>query len=349
MNDVIQKIKIGALNIEDSFFDSLREAYGHEDFNAWLMTKQKEDAYVLREDGKLLGFLYLKDEIEETSSITPFFEHKRRLKIGTFKIDAHRTVLGQRFLSIVLRKMLNEDFDFTYVTLFEDQSGLIKLFKKFGFKPWGYKDNGELVLYKDLEVSHDIYKDFPRVNVLKEKQNHMLGIYPKFHTKLFPDSILTTETDHIVEDLSFTNTNEKIYLTKIKDINNMKTGDVIVIYRTAESGKLAEYSAVATTLCTVVEIKNIFDFNLLEDFLSYCGKGTIFTDKELVGFWQNKYYPYIIKMLYNVPLSKRIIRKKLIEEVGIDRNVYAGYIPLTDDQLNRVLEMGEVNESFIIN
>lgn len=349
MNDVIQKIKIGTLNIEDSFFDSLREAYGYEDFNAWLRKKREEDAYILREDGNLLGFLYLKDETEETSSITPSFEYKRRLKIGTFKIDAHRTVLGQRFLSIVLRKMLNEYFDFTYVTLFDSQSGLIKLLKKFGFKQWGYKDNGELVLYKDLEVSHDIYKDFPRVNVLKEKQNHLLGIYPKFHTKLFPDSILTTETEHVVEDLSFTNTNEKIYLTKIKEVNDMKSGDVIVIYRTAEWGKAAEYSAVATSLCTVVEIKSIFDFNFLEDFLSYCGKGTIFTEKELVGFWQNKCYPYIIKMLYNVPLSKRIIRKKLIEEVGIDRNAYAGYMLLTDDQLNRVLEMGEVNESFIIN
>ncbi|MDG4971009.1 hypothetical protein [Lactococcus lactis] len=349
MNDVIQKIKIGALSVENPFFDSLRESYGHDEFNNWLMTKREEDAYVLRDEDKLLGFLYLKDETEETMCITPSFEYKRRLKIGTFKIDAHRTVLGQRFLSIVLRKMLNEDFDFTYVTLFESQSGLIKLFNKFGFKHWGYKDNGELVLYKDLEVSHDIYKDFPRINIIREKQNHLLGIYPKYHTKLFPDSILTTERDHVVEDLSFTNTNEKIYLTKIKNVNNMNVGDIIVIYRTGEWGKSAEYSAVATSLCTVVEIKNIFDFNSLEDFLSYCGKGTIFTEKELIEFWRNKCYPYIVKMLYNVPLSKRIIRKDLIQKVGIERSAYAGYMLLTDDQLNRVLEIGEVDESFIIN
>lgn len=349
MNDVIQKIKIGTLNLEDSFFDSLREAYGHETFNNWLIKKREDDAYILSDNGKLLGFLYLKDESEETTSINPYFECKRRLKIGTFKIEAHGTVLGQRFLSIVLRKMISEGHDFTYVTLFENQKGLIQLFKKFGFKQWGYKDNGEIVLYKDLNVSNDPYNDFPRININDNQGKHLLGILPKYHTKLFPYSRLNTEGDHTVEDLAFTNTSEKIYLTRMRDIPNISPGDSVVIYRTAEPGKAAEYSAVATSLCTVVDMKHISYFDSLEDFLLYCGKGTIFSKEQLIEFWRSKFYPYIIKMLYNVPLNKRIIRKELIEEVGISRSSYAGYMVLTSDQFNRILEVGGVDESFIIN
>ena len=37
-------------------------------------------------------------------------------------------------------------------------------------------------------------------------------------------------------------------------------------------------------------------------------------------FWKFKKYKYLIKMLYNIALNKRPIRKELIEEVGLDRN-----------------------------
>lgn len=348
MNDVIQKVRIGCLNFQDPFFDSLRHDY--DGFDNWLYRKSNsnEEAYVLINQNQLLGFLYLKDECEADSNINPFFDERRRLKIGTFKIDSHGTTLGQRFLSIILRKMLNEGYNFTYVTLFPKQTGLIALFEKFGFRQWGTKSNGELVYFKNLDVLNDIYKDFPRINLLNNLQKHLLGIYPKFHTKLFPDSRLKTERDHFIEDLSFTNTSEKIYLCKMKGVLNMLSGDLIIIYRTRDNNS-AEFSSVATSICTVVEVMDISNFRSLNDFLQYCGKGTIFTQEELVGFWNNKRYPYIIKMLYNAPLQKRIIRKDLIERIGLDRNNYFGYLTLTDKQFYNILEMGEINESFIIN
>lgn len=347
MNDVIQKFRIGCLNFQDPFFDSLRHDY--DGFDNWLYRKSNEEAYVLINQDQLLGFLYLKDECEADSNINPFFDERRRLKIGTFKIDSHGTILGQRFLSIILRKMLNEGYNFTYVTLFPKQTGLIALFEKFGFQKWGSKSNGELVYFKDLLVFDNTYKDFPRINLLKGNRKHLLGIHPDFHTKLFPYSRLHTERNHIVEDLSFTNTSEKVYLTKMSGVKNMLPGDLIVIYRTSEAGKPAEYNSVATSICTVVEVIDISNFRSLDDFLQYCGKGTIFTQEKLVGFWNNKRYPYIIKMLYNAPLQKRIIRKDLIERIGLDRNNYFGYLTLTDKQFYNILEIGEINESFIIN
>lgn len=179
-------------------------------------------------------------------------------------------------------------------------------------------------------------------------QKHLLGIWPDFHTKLFPDSRLTTERKHIVEDLSFTNTSEKIYLCNMRAVLNMLPGDLVTIYRTKDNNR-AEYSSVATSICTVVEVIDISDFESLNDFLKYCEKGSIFTQRELSAFWENKRYPYIIKMLYNAPLQRRIIRKELINQVGLNRDDYFGYLALTDNQFCKILRMGEINESFIIN
>lgn len=345
IQDVIRKEKIGNLNFQDPFFESLREDY--DDFDKWLIKKSNEDAYVFFENSMLGGFLYLKDETEESNDIVPVFEKRRRLKIGTFKINSHGTVLGQRFLSITLRKMYEEKFDFTYVTLYKKQTGLIKLFEKFGFELWGTKGDGELVYYKDTLVKYDIYQDFPRINKVTDNSKFLLSIYPKFHTNLFPDSKLLTEKKHSIEDLSFTNTIEKIYIARMSKMINIKENDIIVIYRTAEEGKSAEYSSVATSICSVVEVKHIYDFTL-KKFLEYCGKGSIFPRNELIGLWKSKKYPYIIKMLYNVPLKKRITRHDLIERIGIKRESYFGCLKLSDEEFNKILEIGEVDEGFII-
>lgn len=345
-NDVIQKVRIDSLDIADPFFDSLRADYPG--FDSWLSRKGGEDAYVLVDNNQLLGFLYLKDEEEADNSITPSFDMRRRLKIGTFKIDSHGTVLGQRFLSIILRKMLNDGHDFTYVTLFPKQTGLINLFEKFGFRQWGTKNNGESVYYKNLTVFNDIYKDFPRLSLQYPTKKYLLSIFPLYHTKMFPESQLRTERHHYVEDLSVTNSSEKIYISAARQVLEMRPGDHIVIYRTAEEGTLAEFSSVASTICTVSEVRQITDFESFDNFQEYCGRGTIFSQEELQRFWHDQYPRYIIKMLYNVSLNRRIIRRDLRDIVGINADRWT-CVELSEDQFYHVLEMGEINESFIIN
>ena len=342
-NDVIKYVKFSEIDLSNSFFDSLKEDYpGFED---WFVRKSGESAYILNE-GTMRGFLYLKDEDEASDDITPPFEKKRRLKIGTFKIDSHGTVLGERFMSIIMNEMIAGNYDEIYVTLFDKQVGLIRLFEKFGFENWGEKSNHELVYSKSLKVSDDIFKNYPRLQV-SNANYYLLGIWPKFHTLLFPQSRLMTERDHFIQDLSFTNTIEKVYLTKMYGIENLKKDDLLIIYRTAEQGKSARFSSVATSVCTVIDYKNISEFSSFEEYSKFIGKGTIFQDRELRSFWNSKNYPHVIKMLYNVALQKRIVRDTLLEEVGIDTG-YAGFMKLSEEQFNNILELGEVHESFII-
>ncbi|CCL62874.1 hypothetical protein C4Z92_15360 [Clostridioides difficile] len=343
--DIIKKVKFSEIDINDEFFKSLISDYIN--FEKWFLKKYNEEAYILKTNRGLQGFLYLKDEYDEDYSISPNFDKKRRLKIGTFKINSHGTVLGQRFISIILRKMVEEDFKEAYVTLFEKQDGLIKLFERFGFSYWGKKDNGELVYVRDDADKYDIYENFPRIKTTNVR-SYLLGIYPKYHTELFPDSRLCTEKNHIIKDVSFTNTVEKVYLCNMSGIMNLKRNDLLLIYRTKEGEKQGKFSSVATSICTVVETKHISSFSNYEDFMNYCGKGSIFSQDDLKYFWSKRKYPYLIKMIYNLPLNKRIIRKNLIEKIGLREKEYWGFFEIKQEQLRKILEMGEVNESFII-
>lgn len=350
--DAIRRKLFKDVNLEDHFFDSLKNDYAG--FAGWFNKKAKkgEFAYIFEDDG-IQGFLYLKEEEDEDNSITPKLDIKRRLKVGTFKIEAHGTKLGERFVKIIIDEIFNKNYDEAYVTIFEKHPELINLLEKYGFEYYGKKKTEgsieeENVYFKySNSFENEIFLDYPRLNIANNNK-FMLSIWPTFHTRMFPDSKLKTEKNHVIEDISVTNSIEKIYLSAA-NISNYKKGDMVVIYRTAESGKSAEYSAVATSVCVVDEIKHINSFVTYEEFNNYCRKHSVFTEAELREFWRTKKYKYLIKMLYNVALNKRPIRKELIEEVGLVRGDRWVSVKLTDDQFEKILELGEVDESFIIN
>lgn len=341
------------INLNDHFFDSLKQDY--KEFPEWFKKKSNnnEGAFIfINYKGLLDGFLYLKIENEALNDIVPPLPTKKRLKIGTLKINPHGTRLGERFIKKVFDISLIRDIDEIYVTLFEKHKALLDLFQKYGFEIRAEKptQNGnELVLFKNIShVTGEIVKDYP--NTPKISNRYLISLYPEWHSRLLPDSILNNEDPALlIKDTSHTNSIHKIYLTAMKGTDSLKTGDTLVIYRTASYGKSAEYSAVATSICVVEEVKNINDFRSLDDFLKYTLSYSIFSEKELTEFFKYKKYPVIIRFTYNIALNKRIIRKSLIEDIGIERDQYWGFIKLTESQYREILMRGEVSENLAIN
>ncbi|WP_235782269.1 hypothetical protein [Phocaeicola paurosaccharolyticus] len=96
---MIDKVKFADVNLEDSFFDSLRNDY--DEFVEWFEKKSKSgtEAFILKnKDGNLLAFLYMKLEKGELNDITPIMLKADRLKVGTFKVEGHDTRLGECFI-----------------------------------------------------------------------------------------------------------------------------------------------------------------------------------------------------------------------------------------------------------
>lgn len=344
--------KFKNINLDDPFFDSLKDDY--KEFTDWFNKKKNNDdgAFVfINSQGLLDGFLYLKDEVEELNDVTPKQPSKRRLKIGTLKINPHGTRLGERFIKKVFDISLVRNIDEIYVTLFEKHTALLNLFQKYGFETRANKltPNGcELVLFKNIsKITGDIVKDYP--NTPEVSNRYLISLYPQWHSRLLPDSILKNEDPVLlIKDTSHTNSIHKIYLTSMKGTEYLKAGDTLVIYRTATAGSSAEYSSVATSICVVEEVRNINDFKTLNDFLKYTFSYSIFSEEELIDFFKSKKYPVIIRFTYNIALNRRIIRKSLIENVGIIRNQYWGFIKLTEQQYRDILSRGEVSENLAV-
>lgn len=352
----LQVQRFSDIDLNDSFFDSLRASYP--EFNEWYNKKAAAGAtaYCYYVDNELKDFLYLKIEEEELSGLTPALPAKKRLKVGTFKVDNdnRHTTRGERFMKKIMDMAIAEDVDEIYVTMFptEELQGLIRMFEKFGFSHIADKPheggNVEYVLIKDMTTHVDDFKlDYPFVKKASSNK-YVLSIVPEFHTHLFPDSILKNEKKYdLIQDVSETNSIYKIYLCWMQDTRNLKAGDKLIIYRTSDEKGKAYYRSVCTSVCTVCEVKTYRDFENEEEFIKYTNRYSVFKEHELRRWYKNKKYFIVIKMVYNIAFTKKVINMVMKEQVGLNPK-YWGFFKLTDAQFDKLLELGEIDERYII-
>lgn len=352
----LQVQRFSDIDLNDSFFDSLRATYP--EFNEWYNKKAAAGAtaYCYYVDNELKDFLYLKIEEEELSDLIPALPAKKRLKVGTFKVDNEdrHTTRGERFMKKIMDKAIAEDVDEIYVTMFptEELQGLIRMFEKFGFSHIADKPheggNAEYVLIKDMTTHVDDFKlDYPFVKKASSNK-YVLSIVPEFHTHLFPDSILKNEKKYdLIQDVSETNSIYKIYLCWMQGTRNLKAGDKLIIYRTSDEEGKAYYRSVCTSVCTVCEVKTYRDFENEEEFIKYTNRYSVFKEHELRRWYKNKNYFIVIKMVYNIAFTKKVINMVMKEQVGLNPK-YWGFFKLTDAQFDKLLELGEIDERYIV-
>lgn len=345
----VQRIQFGKINLNDDFFASLKADY--QGFERWFIKKYDDDAYITinSNNGLLLSFLYLKieDESENYSDILPAFAPKKRLKIGTFKVINNGFRLGERFMKIIFDNAIKNNVDEIYVTIFDkrdEQRRLISLLENWGFKKWGTK--GEELVYvrsfeKELDMNN-LRNTYPFYS--RNVDIHLVPIYPEYHTELFPDSILNTESPaEFVEDFPHRNSINKVYVSRALE-PYPKKGDLLIFYRTGGFHK-----SVISTIGVVDELK--FDFENEDDFILHCRKSTVFPEEQLIRMWNySQSKPFVVKFLYTYSFPKRINMKKLID-LGILKGVNdapRGFKRITTEQFNTILKETKSDESFII-
>ena len=345
----LEYAQISSVAVTDAFFDTLRDDYPG--FDQWFAGKASESAYVSRRtEGGIDGFLYLKREDGSVSDVQPALPVAKRLKVGTLKVNPHGTRLGERLLKKVFDHASEQDVDEIYVTVFPKHSKLIELFDRYGFAKVAEKSGAggtEDVMVRSLRrLSGDVVRDYPLINLAGRK--FMLAIYPNWHTRLLPDSKLHNESPDIVKDVSHTNSIHKVYLTAMRGTESLRCGDVLVIYRTGDNAAPARFRSVATSICTVEEVRDIGSFANADALIQYCAPYSVFEDAELRGFWSNRKYPNLIRFTYNAALKKRLTRGDLIDHGVIDENAYAGFMELTDAGFKVIVERGGINAGLTV-
>jgi len=345
----------GEINLNDSFFDSLKEDY--QGFARWFNKKADEKAYITYNNGRVLSFLYLKveDKDENYFDTIPVFSPKKRLKIGTFKVVSNGLRLGERFLKIIFDNACINKVDEIYVTIFdrrEDQQRLIRLLLDWGFTKYGKK--GEELIYV-REFKPQFNQDNPKLTYpyISSKTNiFMVPIYPKYHTELLPDSYLNNESpEDYSENEPYRNAISKVYICRSIE-RNVKKGDVLVFYRTATDSSKAYYTSVITTIGLVED--KVDGLNSESDFVLKCRKRSIFTDDYLKEFWnlKPKYHPFIIRFLYiySFVLGNRLNRKQLLD-LGIingTENELRGLKKITKTQFDTIIKQTKTDENLIV-
>lgn len=188
--DKFEKKKFGDCDLNDSFFDSLKEDY--QDFCSWYSRHLDRDAFVCQSGSKICALLILKDNEKEIIMLQKGFLPERcRTKICTLKVssDMRSQGLGESMLNAALEHWQKQKSQEIYITVFPKYKSLVCLLKKHGFKNAGEKPNGELVYIKSKKCagSHCTKtkgKTCPREN----NKTIVLSIAPEYVQKIIDET-----------------------------------------------------------------------------------------------------------------------------------------------------------------
>ena len=343
----VKRDYFGNINLGDEFFDSFRGDYIG--FDKWYNGKagNNDKAYVCYEGEVLKAFLFLKveDQNENYSDINPTFTWKRRLKIGTFKVVSNGLRIGERFLKIVFDNARRYKVDEIYVTIFDKRPELLNLtflLEKFGFKYHGEKTTSsgiEKVYVRDFSKNADILNPTVTFPWLSKNSNvYIIPIRPEYHTELFPDSILKTESpDEFVENKPHRNAISKSYISH-SSTRNLSSGDILVFYHTG-----GIYKGVATTIGIV---ENIVDgMKDADELILACRKRTVLSEKELIEYWDRypKQKPFVINFLYAFSFTKRITLKQMLDEhILPNMDSVKTITPMNIDSLSKLITLSGI-------
>ena len=261
-------------------------------------------------------------ERKRTTATSNPFPPKRRLKIGTFKVEMNGFKLGERFLKIIFDNALRQKVEEIYVTIFPTQCGPATARQA----PPGLRLHR--ARHEDRAVRHGACPgaehapafDVERASAhvpLRQPQHasaHRADLAELPHEPPAGLILRNESPANFVEQFPHRNAIRKVYISR--SINrDLKRGDAIVFYRTG-----GYYQSVVTTVGIVENVH--LQIRDAPHFISLCRKRSVFTDKELMECWNynKRNRPFIVEFLYAYSFTKRPNMKELIDH-GIIRDV----------------------------
>lgn len=148
----IVKVLLEDINLQDSFFNSLRNDYPG--FNNWFLRRvsYRDYAYVSYDDNKHLTsfFLWKVETKDDYLSLRLDNPHANKiLKISSFKVISTGKGIGSWYLKLAKRIAILNKVDFIYITVYPKYQEFISFLEYHNFKEVGVKGE-ELVLKKSV-------------------------------------------------------------------------------------------------------------------------------------------------------------------------------------------------------
>jgi hypothetical protein len=337
------------IEINDTFFDSLREGYNG--FNEWFAKCVKENrrCYVLRVESKIAAILIYHKETANDHNLPSIFSDA--MKMCTFKVaeTAFGFRLGELFLNKMFDYCVKSKISHLYLTVFPQHEQLIQLLEKYGFTKYQFKnknDVDELRMIKSLIkhdysgapqsiASHPFYSDIESIN------KFVIPIDPKYYRKLFKDGsfrapTLFDETDDSLNEIEG-NTISKAYLCRSKRLS-MKIGDLLFFYG-SQSIKSIEPVGV---------LDEVFYTKDLDEINNLVKRKTVYSkeDLQILSNGKKDITVLIFRLVHYLPSP---ISHKEIKTLESYSNNFQTITTLTEKDYNYLKQNKYFDERFIIN
>ena len=352
------------INLDDSFFDSLKSDYpGTENstgFTEWFEKKSTDGsmALVFEDEIGVGAFVVLKNEEEKIKLRDCILSEKKRLKISTFRIAERyrRQRIGEGAIGLLLWKWQKSEAEEVYVTVFDKHKTLISQFERFGFQKKGINLNGENVLIKSRKQVdfNDPYKSFPFVKDGFDYAGYII-IDDNYHDTMFAYSELANMVNLQTKiSNSVSNGLSKIYVGQAPKLN-YKIGEPILVYRRYTQGNGKRYRSCVTSFCIVTDMVQAKVNNrylmTFDELRSRIGNKSVFNENEL----QKKYMDFrnvtIVELLYYGYFGAgNNVNMDWLEKNGYWalNGQYPTEVKLAPAQFKRVLAEGNINVSNVV-
>ena len=319
-----------------SFFDSLREDYGVDSFNAWLQKCVRNDrkCYSLIVEDQLQALLIYNIENVEDHKLPNIYE--KALKICTFKVanTAFGIKLGELFLNKMFEYCINQKINYLYLTVYEKQTQLSELLCKFGFYRNDFTnkqglpeiqmikclDKNKITISKNEASIHPFYFDNSSVS------KYVIPIQPQYYSTLFKDGKfrereLFDGLDDSIREIQG-NTIIKAYISNSK-IKKLKYGDLLFFYASKNSKSIEPIGILES--CQIVDN--------FDELWSIVCKKTVFSQEKLLQMLQEKNKLHVITFRL-IGYLKSPIGLAKITELESFKNKIQSITKISDDDYN---------------
>ena len=288
---LLKHMPVHNLNLQDSFFDSLRSDYGEDDFNSWFknISREGRQCWAYIEDNAILAICIYKEEQKPDSRLIPV----PTLKLCTFKVsdNVKGKKIGELMLKLAFQYTALNNLKSVYLTTFPKYQELILFLKDFGFSPIDSK-NMEDIFLKKMVIDRDkmidpisfVIKYYPSYLGDNNIQKFIVPIQPQFHNRLFPEC---TGTQKRIDDFTTPNpegnTIKKAYICNAKT-RQIKPGDILLFYRSKDVRSITSIGVVertihsdqASIIAAAVSNRTVYNYEEIEQLSSRTALAIIF-------------------------------------------------------------------------
>lgn len=311
----IQELHLYEFDVNQPFFDSLREGYN--DFNTWYRNAAADHrkAWCINENGSVHALCIYKQEERPVIIDGGLPLDGKALKLCTFKVgySVRGRKLGERLLFSAFKYAVEHEIPNVYLhTYGKEHDMLISLCQDYGFVFSGKYRNRDDVYLKtmaapsspviNIEPLDYAVRYYPHYLDSTEVGKFIVPIIPRYHNDLFADTSDNARGLFAHDPSQYSpqaNTIKKAYICHAKTAQ-IKHGDLLFFYRTHDRKSVE---------CVGV-VEQIYRGQQLDKVLPLVSKRTVYSKEDIERWLQNETLVILFRFIRHFPPIDDSVLKK---------------------------------------